>query len=47
MEAMIDDHRAGRADMTRQLFCLLSLGLWHREFLGGDSALAGAAALSA
>ncbi|MFL5779853.1 MAG: asparagine synthase (glutamine-hydrolyzing) [Thermoleophilaceae bacterium] len=47
MSAMIDDHKSGRADMTRQLFCLLSLGLWHREFLGGDTALAGAAALTA
>jgi asparagine synthase (glutamine-hydrolysing) len=32
--AMIDDHRDGRRDLTRQLFCLLGLGMWHRHFGG-------------
>jgi asparagine synthase (glutamine-hydrolysing) len=32
--AMIGEHREGRRDWTRQLFCLLSLGLWHRSFVG-------------
>ena len=27
---LLDAHVDGRADHTRQLFCLLSLGLWHR-----------------
>src|SRR5581483_11434042 len=31
LRRLIDEHSAGR-DHTRQLFCLLSLGLWHREF---------------
>jgi asparagine synthase (glutamine-hydrolysing) len=34
LETMIDDHRAGRRDLTRQLFCLLGLGLWHSHFGG-------------
>ena len=33
LRRLIDDHAAGRADHTRQLFCLLSLGLWHRGFV--------------
>jgi asparagine synthase (glutamine-hydrolysing) len=28
---MIDDHCGVRRDYSRQLFCLLSLGLWHRS----------------
>ena len=31
LRRLIDDHRSGAADYTRNLFCLLSLGLWHRE----------------
>ena len=30
LRTLLDDHAAGRADHTRQLFCLLSLGLWQR-----------------
>jgi hypothetical protein len=30
---MLDEHVAGRADRTRELFSLLSLGLWHRGFV--------------
>jgi asparagine synthase (glutamine-hydrolysing) len=30
LRRLIDSHVAGRADRTRELFCLLSLGLWHR-----------------
>jgi hypothetical protein len=29
---ILDDHRDGRADYTRQLFCLYSLELWSRRF---------------
>jgi asparagine synthase (glutamine-hydrolysing) len=32
LRSMIDDHAAGERDLTRQLFCLLGLGLWHRGF---------------
>ena len=32
LDAMIEDHRSGRRDLTRQLFALMSLGLWHRRF---------------
>src|SRR5439155_1340281 len=31
MHRMLEEHATGRKDWTRQLFCLLSLGLWHRE----------------
>lgn len=34
LRRMIDVHTRGNADLTRQLFCLLSLGLWHRRFAG-------------
>jgi asparagine synthase (glutamine-hydrolysing) len=34
LTTMIEDHRAGRRDLTRQLFCLLGLGLWHNHFGG-------------
>jgi asparagine synthase (glutamine-hydrolysing) len=30
---ILDDHREGRADYTRQLFCLYSLELWGRRFV--------------
>jgi asparagine synthase (glutamine-hydrolysing) len=30
---ILDDHRDGRADYTRQLFCLYSLELWGRRFV--------------
>jgi asparagine synthase (glutamine-hydrolysing) len=32
LRRLIAAHASGTADHTRQLFCLLSLGLWHREF---------------
>jgi hypothetical protein len=31
---MLDDHREGRGDYTRQLFLLFSLEIWNRRFLG-------------
>jgi hypothetical protein len=34
LELMVEDHRAGRRDLTRHLFALLSLGLWQRAFPG-------------
>jgi asparagine synthase (glutamine-hydrolysing) len=33
MARVLDDHRDGRADYTRQLFCLYSLELWSRRFV--------------
>ncbi|MDX6671077.1 MAG: hypothetical protein QOI91_1440 [Solirubrobacteraceae bacterium] len=33
LRRLADAHAAGRADHTRTLFCLLSLGLWHRGFV--------------
>jgi asparagine synthase (glutamine-hydrolysing) len=33
LRRLLDEHAAARADHTRQLFCLLSLGLWHRGFV--------------
>jgi asparagine synthase (glutamine-hydrolysing) len=38
MAALLDRHRSGRADHSRQLFCLLSLELWARRFLGASAA---------
>jgi asparagine synthase (glutamine-hydrolysing) len=37
MAALLDRHRSGRADHSRQLFCLLSLELWGRRFLGASA----------
>ncbi|MEA2254029.1 MAG: hypothetical protein QOG35_74 [Solirubrobacteraceae bacterium] len=36
---LLDRHRAGEADHTRQIFCLLSLELWGRRFLGAPARL--------
>ena len=33
LRRLIEAHASGKADHTRQLFCLLSLGLWHRELV--------------
>ncbi|HEX8066709.1 MAG TPA: asparagine synthase (glutamine-hydrolyzing) [Thermoleophilaceae bacterium] len=38
---LIEAHASGRADQTRHLFCLLSLGLWYREFGTGGPAPGG------
>jgi asparagine synthase (glutamine-hydrolysing) len=42
LRRLIDDHAEGRADHTRQLFCLLSLGLWHRGFVAAPPQVAAA-----
>ena len=42
LRRLADDHSAGRADHTRTLFCLLSLGLWHRGFVQSRPAVAAA-----
>jgi len=42
LRRLLDDHGAGRADHTRQLFCLLSLGLWHRGFVAAPPQVAAA-----
>ena len=34
LERLISDQAKGETDHTRQLFCLLSLGLWHRGVVG-------------
>ncbi len=34
VERLVENHRRGTADHTRQLFCLISLELWARRFLG-------------
>jgi hypothetical protein len=34
---MINEHRDGRRERTRELFCLLSLGLWHDTFAAGHA----------
>jgi asparagine synthase (glutamine-hydrolysing) len=42
LESLLQRHRAGTTDHTRQLFCLLSLELWGRRFLrpqASDSAI--------
>ena len=33
VSTLLDRHHSGRADYTRQLFCLFSLELWARRFL--------------
>ena len=38
LERLVESHADGRADHTRQLFCLLSLGLWHRGFVASRPA---------
>jgi asparagine synthase (glutamine-hydrolysing) len=33
---LVDEHRRGRADHKRILYCLLELGHWHRVFIEGE-----------
>ncbi len=33
---LVDEHRRGRADHKRVLYCLLELGHWHRIFIEGE-----------
>lgn len=40
LRRMLDAHADGRADHTRQLFCLLSLGLWQRAVVAPPTAAA-------
>jgi asparagine synthase (glutamine-hydrolysing) len=40
LRRLVEAHASGRADHTRQLFCLLSLGLWHRGFVAAPPAVA-------
>jgi asparagine synthase (glutamine-hydrolysing) len=42
LRGMLDEHAAGRADRTRELFSLLSLGLWHRGFVAARPEVAAA-----
>jgi asparagine synthase (glutamine-hydrolysing) len=35
---LVTEHRSGRADHKRLLFCLLEFGEWHRSFVEGDGA---------
>ena len=34
VERLVEEHRRGVDDHTRKLFCLISLELWARRFLG-------------
>lgn len=43
LRRLADAHAAGRADHTRILFCLLSLGLWHRGFVQSHPPIAAGA----
>ena len=43
LRRLADAHAAGRADNSRVLFCLLSLGLWHRGFVQSRPPVAAAA----
>lgn len=37
LESLIEAHNSEAADCTRELFCLLSLGLWHEQTLAGST----------
>jgi len=37
LRRLIDQHERGERDLTKQLFLLLSLGLWHRGFVQGGT----------
>jgi asparagine synthase (glutamine-hydrolysing) len=37
LRRLIDAHERGERDLTKQLFLLLSLGLWHRGFVAGGT----------
>ena len=37
VERLIDEHEAGRRDHNRQLWALLTLEEWHRQFVDGNS----------
>jgi asparagine synthase (glutamine-hydrolysing) len=36
VSGLVDEHRRGRADHKRLLYCLLELGHWHRIFIEGE-----------
>jgi asparagine synthase (glutamine-hydrolysing) len=36
VERLVAEHRSGRADHKRLLFCLLEFGEWHRAFVEGE-----------
>jgi asparagine synthase (glutamine-hydrolysing) len=42
LRELVESHTGGRADHTRQLFCLLSLGLWHQGVVTTPAASAAA-----
>ncbi|HVE68747.1 MAG TPA: asparagine synthase (glutamine-hydrolyzing) [Solirubrobacteraceae bacterium] len=44
LRRLADEHADGRADHARTLFCLLSLGLWHRGLVRARSPVPAAAA---
>lgn len=37
LRRLLERHSTGRADHTRELFCLLSLGLWHRGMVASPT----------
>jgi asparagine synthase (glutamine-hydrolysing) len=42
LRRLIASHESGERDLTKQLFLLLSLGLWHRGFVAGSAPVAAA-----
>ncbi len=40
LRTLIDAHASGAHDRSRELFCLLSLGLWHRGFAAAPATVA-------
>jgi asparagine synthase (glutamine-hydrolysing) len=42
LRRLIALHESGERDLTKQLFLLLSLGLWHRGFVAGSAPVAAA-----
>jgi asparagine synthase (glutamine-hydrolysing) len=42
LRRLIASHESGERDLTKQLFLLLSLGLWHRGFVAGGTPVAAA-----
>jgi asparagine synthase (glutamine-hydrolysing) len=40
VERLVAEHRSGRADHKRILYCLLELAFWHETFVGRTAAVA-------
>jgi asparagine synthase (glutamine-hydrolysing) len=42
LRRLLDEHVSGTSDRTRELFALLSLGLWHGTYIAGGAVTAAA-----